>query len=101
MLNKTEFFNRITKLKKPIKSKTGKASYADFELRDNILSFRRINTNQTWQLDLDQVYDIYKSNQFINTTVIKKHTGGRTNSPSVAILMAINCIDVDGNRINH
>lgn len=71
MIDKNDFFKKIGKLKKPIPSKTGKATYSDFHLPGHILSFRRVNTNQVWQLDLDQVYFIYRSNQFINTTVIK------------------------------
>ena len=32
-------------------------------------------------------------------SVIKEITGGRTNSPSIAVLMAINCIDENGERL--
>lgn len=52
-----------------------------------------------WELNIDELYDIYRANSFINTTVIKNATGGRVNSPSVAVLMAIGCIDDKGNRV--
>ena len=86
-------------LPKTILSKTGDASYTNFSLRGNILAFDRVNTGEHWELDINELYDIYKANSFINTKVIKNSTGGRVNSPSVAVLMAIGCIDEKGNRI--
>lgn len=45
------------------------------------------------------LYQIYRGNSFINTSVVKRIGKGRVNSPSVAILMQIGCIDENGNRI--
>lgn len=59
-----------------------------------------VNTGEHWELNIDELYDIYNTNSFINTTVIKNKTGGRVNSPSVAVLMAIGSIDDKGNRIS-
>jgi hypothetical protein len=100
MISKTEFINKIQALPKTILSKTGNASYTNFSLRGGILTFDRINTGEPWELNIEELYEIYKTNSFINTTVIKNITGGRVNSPSVAVLMAIGCIDAKGNRIS-
>jgi hypothetical protein len=99
MISKTEFINQIESLPKTILSKTGDASYTNFSLRGSILAFDRVNTGEHWELNIDELYDIYNANRFINTTVIKNNTGGRVNSPSVAVLMAMGCIDDKGNRI--
>ena len=99
MISKTEFVNKIEALPEIILSKTGDASYTNFSLRGSILAFDRVNTGEHWELNIDELYDIYKANNFINTTVIKNSTGGRVNSPSVAVLMAIGCIDDKGNRV--
>lgn len=84
---------------KTIWSKTRSARYTNFSLSGNSLSFERVNTGQNWKLDIGELFELYKKHSFINTTIVKKATGGRVNSPSIAILMAIGCIDSDGNRI--
>ncbi len=99
MITKEQFFDRVSHLPKTIVSKTKTASYEIYHLEDEILHFRRVNTNKMWQLNIRQLYDIYSTNSFINTTVIKKITKARVNSPSVAILIGTNCIDIIGNRI--
>ncbi|MEP7377400.1 MAG: hypothetical protein ABI675_28615 [Chitinophagaceae bacterium] len=99
MISKTEFISKIKMMRKTILSKTGNASYTNFSLYGNILAFDRVNTGEHWKLNIDELYDIYKANSFINTTIIKNSTGGRVNSPSVAVLIAIGCIDGKGNRI--
>jgi hypothetical protein len=98
MISKSVFINRIKELPKTIFSKTGDASYTQFSLRGSILGFDRVNTGKHWKVNIDKLYDIYTANSFINTTIIKTITGGRANSPSVAVLMAIGCIDEKGNR---
>src|SRR5687767_10025688 len=95
MISKNEFVERIKLLRKAIPSKTGEATYAHFSLHQNILSFQRVNKGTFWKLNVDVLYDIYRAHNFINTTVVKGATGGRVNSPSVAILIAIGCIDRD------
>ncbi len=99
MLNKREFVDLIETLPKTISSKTRTASYTAFNLNGDVLSFQRVKTGKTWRLSIDDLYYIYRTNNFINTTVVNKATQGRVNSPSVAILMAIGCIDGFGNRI--
>ena len=99
MIGKNEFIQRIIKLPTIIQSKTKTASYTDFILVGNELNFIRVNTRKKWKVNVLELYQIYCSNTFINTSVIKKITGGKVNSPSVAILMSIKCIDDKGNRI--
>jgi hypothetical protein len=100
MLSKKEFTDRLTTLPKVVYSKTRTAAYIKFKLEGNILYFTRVIPETGWSLDIDVLYDVYSSNKFINTSVIRNITNGRVNSPSVAILMSINCIDIKGNRIN-
>ena len=100
MISKAEFTSKVKSLPKTILSKTGDASYTNFGLQGSVLTFERVNTGEHWELNIDELYDIYRANSFINTTVIKNATGGRVNSPSVAVLMAIGCIDKKGNRID-
>lgn len=99
MLSPSAFKNKILQLPPVIKSKTGKASYTAFSLSGRILAFVRVNTNLQWKLDIDTLYKVYSTHSYINTATVKKHTGGRVNSPSIAILQAIGCIDENGYRI--
>jgi hypothetical protein len=99
MISRDEFESRIKKMPKTIPSKTSNASYTRFKLHGKLLSFVRVNKGTSWKLNIDELYSVYKAHSFINTTVIKNTTGRRVNSPSVAILMVIDCIDQKGRRI--
>ena len=99
MLSEKEFVDKIKQLPNTILSKTKKAAYSSFKLEGNILHFKRVNPKTDWDLNIIQLYRIYSTNKFINTSIIKQITKGRVNSPSVAVLMAIGCIDPDGTRI--
>jgi hypothetical protein len=99
MINEKEFIDRIKRLPKTIPSKTKTAFYTAFKLEGETLFFKRVVPETFWDVNIKQLYKIYSTNNFINTSVIKKITKGRVNSPSVAILMFIRCIDEIGNRI--
>ena len=99
MMTKGEFSWRIKVLPKEILSKTGSARYSEFNLLDGILGFKRVNTGKFWELDINVLYHIYRTNSYINTSTIKLATGGQVNSPSVAVLISIGCIDKIGNRM--
>lgn len=101
MISENEFYMRVKSIPKIIPSITGKASYTGFRIEGNTLYFYRVVPKTNWDLNLKELYRIYLKHSFINTSVIKKETGGRTNSPSVAVLIAMECIDCNGNRINH
>ncbi len=98
-MKKEDFILKIQGIDKSIPSKSKKASYTDFVLEGDSLSFTRVNTGKRWNLSVDKLYNVYKQHSYINTSVVKKSTGGKVNSPSVAVLIAIGCIDCDGNRI--
>jgi len=101
MISEKEFISRINNIPKKIRSKTGKAAYTGFRIENDTLYFHRVVPKTNWTLSLSNLYKIYIEKKFINTSVIKKETGGRVNSPSVAILLAIRCIDIKGNRISN
>ena len=82
-----------------MKSKTGTASYSEFSLNNNILSFKRDNTGKYWKLNIDEVYEAYTKEKFINTVVLRKYVSGRVFSPSMALLIRTGFCDDSGNRI--
>ena len=100
MITEKEFIDRVKSMPTTIPSITGKAFYTGFRIEDDTLYFHRVVPKTNWNLNLKALYQIYSRNSFINTSVIKNETGGRVNSPSVALLLAIVCIDKNGNRIN-
>jgi hypothetical protein len=54
------------------------------------VSWRKIGlTGEHRELDIDELYVIYSDNNFRNTVVPKNRIGGRVNSPSVVVLMAL------------
>jgi hypothetical protein len=75
MITKKEFIERVLNLPIKIPSKTGKASYTDFRLENNVLYFQRVNPKTNWDLDIEVLWSIYTTQPFINTTVIKNITG--------------------------
>lgn len=95
MIPEKEFRDRIARMSKKIKSKSGKAFYTNFKTQGDTLFFQRVVPKTDWKLDLKK---LYSENSFINTTVVKRDMKGRVNSPSVAVLMAIGCIDDKGHR---
>jgi hypothetical protein len=99
MLSLNEFKTRINKLPETVLSKTKKASYTCFKIEGDILHFERVIPKTKWSLNITTLYDIYKKYDFINTSIIKLETKGRVNSPSIAILMEIGCINKKGERI--
>ncbi len=99
MLTQNEFISGIKKLPAIIYSKTGRASYTSFNVVGNKLYFKRGNPQTEWDLDILTLYKIYRTQSFIDTSVVKNITNERVNSPSVAILMALGCIDHQGRRI--
>ncbi len=100
MISEKIFIERIYNIPNTILSKTGTASYTGFKIDGELLHFHRVVPKTNWNLNLKTIYQVYLRNDFINTAVVKRETGGRVNSPTVAILLAIGCIDERGNRIN-
>lgn len=99
MLDEQTFIARIKSLPNEIKSKTGRASYTDFQLEGDTLHYIRVNKNTPWTLNVRELYQTYRNNDFIDTTTIRQTSGTRAYSPSVAVLIAIGCIDQNGVRL--
>lgn len=98
MKTKDELIKRIKTFDR-IFSKTGRASYSEFQIDGSIVRFTRDNTKQRWSLDIDVVYTAYRKEKYIDTVVLKRHLSGRVYSPSLAILIASGFCDENGNRI--
>jgi hypothetical protein len=96
MISKNEFINRLNKLNS-FKSKRGE-TYSDLSLNNNILSFKRDSSGKKWDLNLDDVYNVYLKENYLNTVVIRKHMSGNVYSPSLGLLMATGLFDEKGNR---
>ena len=98
MKTKNELFKHIKKFGR-IFSKTGRASYSNFQVDGSIVRFTRDNTRKRRSVDIDVVYAVYRKEKYINTVVLKRHLSGRVYSPSLAILIASGFCDENGNRI--
>ena len=83
MMNKIEFFNRVKNFCE-IKSKTGKATYNKFYLSDNILTFKRVEMETIWSLNLLELFELHTKELYFNTSDIKAKLKHRTNTPSSA-----------------
>ena len=95
MLNRKDFDKRIQRLVK-IYSVTGTASYSDFTLTDCVLNFVRDNTGKPENIDINQLYQAYIGESFINTVILRKYFKKRVFSPALAILLAIEVYDSNG-----
>jgi hypothetical protein len=100
MISYQEFFIRIKEMPATIYSKSKHVAYTEFRIEGDTLHFVRVSTGKHWPLDIPHLYSIYKNNNFINTSVVRRIKNARVNSPSIAVLMAIACIDKDGDRID-
>lgn len=97
-MSKSDFIAALKKLKQPVISKTGRASYSNLELRENILHFKRDMKNTNWQINIDELYEAYVEMETINTLTIQEHVKGRVYSPACAILIGMKLYDTAGNR---
>ena len=98
MISKSDFINRARKLNS-FTSKRGE-TYSDLSLKDNILSFKRDSSGKKWELNVDEVYNVYLEESYFNTVVIRKHLNGRIYSPALGLLMVTGLCDEEGNRKN-
>lgn len=99
VIDKATFYKRVLDLPPVIPSITNRASYAIKGLAGKTLSFTRVNTAKQWQLDIEVLYHIYCQHTHIDSDLVKRETKGRVNSPMVAVLLAIGCIDGMGRRM--
>ena len=96
-MNKSEFYQKLKKIKGTIPSITGRASYSKFELRENLLWFIRNKTGKDWNLNVEDLYKAYKKLDEINTVIIRPFfRAERVYSPACAILIAMSLYDKNG-----
>jgi hypothetical protein len=98
MKTKNELIKQIRRFG-VIRSVTRRASYSEFNLEGDILTFKRNSTGNYRHVNLDQLYEAYRSENHINTVVLKNYLGNWVYSPGLAILIAAGFCDGDGNRI--
>jgi hypothetical protein len=76
----------------------GSASYHSILVEGNKIFYTRESTGQRESIRLEQLYEVYKKENFIDTKVVSAYITRRTYSPAVAILMAAGLYDADGDR---
>jgi len=93
-----EFIQRCSTLKIAV-SITRTASYEHFRTLGNKLSFDRVNTKKSWQIDLHQLYDAYQQLDIITPTILKRVMSGRIYSPAWAVLVDAGFYNRYGHKI--
>jgi hypothetical protein len=96
-ITNADFKKLITALK-TIPSKTGKASYKSIRVIGNRVSLKRESSGEEVSISIEELYNVYKKESFINTTILRKYITGFVYSPALAILMATGLYDQNGNR---
>lgn len=97
MLSKNEFYTKLETLSKiKVWSVTKKASYSNFKIEGDLISFTRDFTNKNWSINIDELYKAYTNENFINTIVLRKYMSNRVYSPSLAILIEIGLVNNKG-----
>lgn len=99
MKTKSLFLAKARKLNK-VYSKTRKVSYSNFTFTGNTLSFKRDSTGNYHSINLDELYTAYTKEKFINTIVLRNYISKWVYSPALAILIAMQFCDINGNRLN-
>lgn len=75
-----------------------RASYHNISLSGGFVRFTRESTGNEESISVQELYDLYRSEEFIDTTIARDYITGRVYSPSVAILKAAGLVDSNGNR---
>ena len=101
IITKDDFIKKVYELLnvKSIQSKTGEATYSRFQITKGVISFIRDKTDKPWEIDIDGLYDAYKSLDIItNLKQLKSYVNYKTYSPSFAILLFIGLYNREGKR---
>ncbi|QEC73837.1 hypothetical protein FSB73_21400 [Arachidicoccus ginsenosidivorans] len=75
MKSKNEFLEMVYALResgKRIASKTKKAFYSGFRIEGDKLHFYREGPQTEWTLNIEDLWKVYCTQEFINTSVVKK-----------------------------
>ena len=96
-LTKNEFIQRLNLIKSAA-SVTGK-TYRAIRVDGRYVTFIRQGKFSPEEIHIDELYDLYLSEDVINTSVAKDYISGRSQSPAVAILNILEKhIDQESNR---
>jgi hypothetical protein len=98
MLSKNDFIRRLHELKK-IQSKTGRATYSQVKVIDDSIQFKRDSTGNYRKIRINELYDIYRRLDHIDTINVRPYISGWKYSPACAILIAIGLFNKDGIKI--
>lgn len=83
-MNKNEFKQKLSSIKTAI-SVTGK-KYRSIHLYDDRLEFVRENKTKVESISVTELFELFKNENSINTSIAKWYISGRVQSPAVAIL---------------
>jgi len=102
-ITKQEFINRINSIQSPIYSVSEGKVYENIKCYDNFCSGFRQDTGKTFIIDIEVLYQAYKTLNVIKPGILQKDVRFATNkyvsSPSCAILLAAGLIDKTGKRL--
>jgi len=83
-MNKNDFRNKLSSIK-TARSVTGK-KYRSIQIVGDRLEFIRENKTTSESIPINELYELFTKENFINTSIAKKYISGRVQSPAVAIL---------------
>lgn len=97
MLDNVSFVELVKKVKS-YKSITGRASYTNCRVEQDVLHFIRKNTGKTWKIHLLEAYEVYLKEEVINTSVLRNYMSSRVYSPTLGLLIEIKLYNTKGIR---
>ncbi len=83
-----------------IPSKTGRANYKSIRVRNNTVILKRESSGNEISISINELFDVYENESFINTIIVRNYITGYVNSPACAVLMGVGLYDKNGYRIN-
>lgn len=90
------FCKKLATVNEAISSK-GK-TYTNVKLEDTVITFQR-TPNKRECIAINELYEVYMRESWIDTAVLKKYLSNRASSPAFAVLLASGIYDKNGNRV--
>lgn len=72
-----------------VQSVSGKNSYVDIKVQDNLVSFRRADKEEEEIIILSELYQFFSKGKAFTTSEAREYISGRVQSPATAIIRAI------------
>ena len=67
--------------------------YSQIRVTENkIVTGRRDTTGASFNIEINKLFDAYKENEHINTSVLKRYITNRVQSPGLAILLEMRIV---------